>query len=530
MYSKYCPDDIKKEKLFTEFLDHKKNVLLLGAGGTGKSYTIEEVKNYLNKTDLKYYVLGTTGISSVNIGGQTLHRWSGTGIDTKRQLEVILEYVKAGPKKENWLHTDLLIIDEISMLGQIYFDILDYIGRKLRNSDELFGGIQLLLCGDLLQLPPVNDNWIFKSPKFKNFVTISFTEPKRYPDLNYFALLQRLRYGETTEEDYALLYTRFKEYFKIDIDKMEIKPTILYSKNVDVKKINQEELDKLKTPKISNFARDKKEDSKGIIYSIDKKENLIDNNSIPDYVEFKIGAQVILKINYDVDLGLCNGSRGVVVDINKSSNEIRVKFQNEQELWFKPHDWKSKVDDITYIRSQFPFILGYAVTVHGCQGMTLDCAIVDLGYSIFLPAQAYVALSRVRTLEGLYISKISEKSFFADAEAVEYVKKIFKNVNWVISADFDEEDCTDFLKCKLKNRDVIISANNPQFMDFFLNKKIETKRLCRNPFNLTEEKLYNLYYRDLPNKIFIFCDDQTEKLLEKLKNIIDDKLTKIIEW
>ena len=538
MYFEECDGDISKEKLFVQFLDQKKNILLLGAGGTGKSYTIAQLQKILDERGSKYILLGTTGISSVNIGGQTLHRWSGTGIDLERPGSWILEQIKSNYEThQRWLSTEILILDEISMLGKHHFEVLNYIGQQIRGNKELFGGIQLFFCGDLLQLPPVNDEWIFTSSQFKGWEAIQFTEPKRYPDLKYFKLLQRIRVGNMNKKDYDVLYGRFIEYRKImdKIDELEIKPTIIYSKKIDVFRMNEAELNKLSGKCLTYHATDTKmltDQKEAVSIYIERRESIIDN-SVSEKIEFKIGAQVILKINHDVVNGLCNGSRGVVTEMDFIKNEIKVKFRNNQEIWFGTHKWKSKNEAWTYTREQFPFILGYAVTIHSCQGMTLDCAIVDLGYSIFLPAQAYVALSRVRTLDGLYISKIAEKSFQADDEAVNYVQNLFPDTIWALMTEFDEEACEDFLDETIdKKHNTLIKTNHIEFIDFLTKRqKIEPGRLHKKIYNYTPEKLYNVYIKEPPRRIFLFYKgEDIPEYFKTIQNIINKKHTTVIEW
>ena len=540
-YAKYYQGDISKEKLFEQFFNHKKNILLLGAGGTGKSYTISQVQEVLNEMGTRYILLATTGISSVNIGGQTLHRWSGTGIDFDKPASWILKNIRENFEVYNrWKNIETLILDEISMLGMKHFEILDYIGKEIRDSRELFGGIRLLFCGDLLQLPPVKDEWVFKSPRFRNWEVVVFTQPRRYPDLAYFGLLQRLRVGEMTKEDYKTLKKRFSAYYQIKnkIDELEIKPTIVYSKKVDVLRINQEELNKLEGKKFTYTAVDMKyltKDKEALnIEYIERRENIIDN-SVPEITDFKVGAQVILKINHDVEKGLCNGSRGVVTDIKFDENKMLVKFKNDMEEWFSAHDWKSRVENVTFCRRQIPFILGYAVTVHSCQGMTLDSAIIDLGFSIFSPAQAYVALSRVRTLEGLYISKIEMQSFEADPEAVEYVAKICPDKVWAIMDEYDKEACEDFVDEAVKEH-TVIKTNSVEFIDYMLNpveggRVVEPGRINKKVTGFDHNQMLKLYNRDTPTCIYGFFRGEKEpEYLNVIREIINKEYTKVINW
>ena len=193
---------------------------------------------------------------------------------------------------------------------------------------------------------------------------------------------------------------------------------------------------------------------------------------------------------------------------------------------------KTKSEGLTYVRSQLPFILGYAITIHGCQGMTLDSAIVDLGYSIFLPAQAYVALSRVKTLEGLYISKITERSFQADEEAVNYMKKIFPNNIWALMDYFDKEACEDFVEEIAKIDNTSIKTNSIGFIDFLNSKlNVEPSRLNKKVTEYSHEKMYNLYIKDPPAQIYgFFKGDKEPEYLDVIRKVVNDKYTKVVNW
>lgn len=518
--SEICQGDSIKEKMFHTFLYERKNILLIGAGGTGKSYTIHQLVSLLKELGKSYVVTATTGIASVNIEGQTIHSWAGTGINIDIPLDVILTKIKRNKKLvDRWRDIEVIILDEISMLGKRYFEVLNFVAQKIRRNNELFGGIQLFFSGDFLQLPPVNDDWLFKSKYFTEWVPFEFKIAKRYDDAKYFDLLQRIRIGDMTYDDYNILLKRKKEYNQLDFEKLEIRPTIVYSKKIDVRKINERELDNLEGEAIFFSSVDKKiiVDAEGTPVEVDvtEQEYKIDN-SIPRIVYLKKKAQVILKANLNIEKGLCNGSRGVVTEINNHLRRVTVKFKNGMYVDIDFHRWETEIDGVIYYREQMPLILGYAVTVHSCQGMTLDSAVLDLGYSIFSPAQAYVALSRVRTLDGLYISKIIEKSFFVDEEACNYLDEICPKKIWIYIEDYDKEAIDD-LEEELKDTTKKISIQSNKNLN--LSFKHAFEKIDINT-DMDDQELYQIFFNNLPEEIYIVYKKRSI-MFSRFKKIIN---------
>ena len=254
-------------------IDNGENIILSGSGGTGKTFSLRKIAEYLTKQSKTIACTATTGVAAINlnvpeykISGSTLHSWAGVGLaqGEAKKLHAKVHHDQRASKR--WLYTDVLIIDEVSMLGADFIDKLDYIGRGIRsNKDKPFGGIQLILSGDFLQLPPVNEEWCFKSFVWKelDLVPFIFDKPYRYEDLDYFKLLLRVREGKQTPEDIGKLRARTRSYDKLlkALKEIEgsnvIKPTILYSKRVDVDYYNEQELDKLPGNEIEYVADDK---------------------------------------------------------------------------------------------------------------------------------------------------------------------------------------------------------------------------------------------------------------------------------
>lgn len=436
----FASADENLRKIFLA-LDSGANILLHAPGGTGKSYCLRLIAQYLTEKGKNVVCTATTGVAAINLNipekkimARTLHSWAGVGLAREEAKKLYEKIMRKKKYRDNWRTTQTLIIDEISMLGKEFIEKLDYIGRHTRMTpEEPFGGIQLVLSGDFLQLPPVKDKWAFKSHVWEelNLIPFIFEEPKRYDDLRYFDLLLRIRKDEHTSEDIQLLQKRVVAYSKLQNmlkaskgDDLLIRPTILYSTRADVKFYNEKELDKLSGNLYEFVAEDIFLPYRKGIRS-DSYIHLLDE-MIPRVVTAKVGAQIMLKSNLRVSEGLVNGTRGVITGIITTGPEpiIDVKFLNGKRIRLTKHTWALEDKEAIASRNQFPFILAYSLTVHKAQGCTLDYAICNLGTSIFADGQAYVALSRVRNLRGLFISEFDPESIMANKTALKFDQKL----------------------------------------------------------------------------------------------------------
>ncbi len=417
MAVKFNSDDFKI--INCAFKPEKPNILLTGGAGSGKTTLVREITSRSTSKGIETATTSTTGISALQFsGGTTFHNFAGIG-NGDMPLEDLIKNVMRNPKKVKKIRdTAFLVIDEISMMGASLFDKCNKIMKKVRMNDKPFGGIQLLLSGDFLQLPPVNDGWVFESQCWSelNLQIFNLVIPKRYDDVVFHGLLSRIRIGEQTLQDMEILKTRMSSIEAFE--NSEIKPTLLFSKKMDVEYINNMKLATLKHPHFQFAASDNFTPNN---FNSDGLKKLL-SDQIPDVVNLCIGAQVILKYNLDVKAGLVNGSRGVVVCIEKESDKVFVKFRNGIIMPITRYTWELRSPEYVATRSQIPLILGWALTVHKAQGSTLDFVLCDLGNSIFSPAQSYVALSRVRNLNSLFISDLAETSFQVDQKALAFVK------------------------------------------------------------------------------------------------------------
>ena len=443
-------EDTRIQSLLIDLVFNKrKNIFLSGSGGVGKSYLITKIlKPEAERRKKIIAITSTTGVSALGIGGTTIHRWSGIKLG-KESVYAISTNIRERNKDcySRWKDTNILVIDEISMLGLQTFEKIDKVGRNICENELPFGGKQLIVSGDFLQLPPVGDLFCFQSELWEelDFRIFRLIIPKRYPDVNHFELLQRYRMGTQTKEDNKKLHQRYDAYIKYIREggdkNRRIKPTRLYSLKKDVEQHNLDELSKLPGETFTYNAINniclKEEDA-----SLHKKKKILSEKEKNDCIQFldtvvdsqvylKPEAQVMLTFNLDPDNGLVNGSRGVVVKCHPDHAEILFKNGIVSMIFFNAYEF----DDgkLKMIRFQIPLILAWAISGHKSQGCSLDDVIEDLGPSIFSSGMGYVMLSRVRTLDGLLLSNLDTKKLTANKEALKFEEELIQKVK-------DQED------------------------------------------------------------------------------------------
>ena len=348
---------------------------------THNTYLLREIAVYLQEKGKVIGVTATTGVAALNLNiperkiqGRTLHSWGGVGLGDEVVAKLVAKIMSKPAAKKRWYETDILIIDEISMLGGDFFDKLDFIGRMIRQREmDPMGGIQLIISGDFLQLPPVKDEFCFQSLAWKELALTPFIflDPKRYDDPEYFQLLLRARDGEPTNEDIKCLYARVQAYEhfckmveECDDETKIIKPTKAYSHRSKVEYTNDKELEKL--PGITydfNCIDSLKQHTKNF-----KKDYYLKQleDAAPRQVSLKVGSQVMLKCNMSFEQGLVNGSRGVVTEIDFEMEVITVKFLRGRAARIERYEWEFEDKDGKGVRSQIPLILAWACTIHKC--------------------------------------------------------------------------------------------------------------------------------------------------------------------
>ena len=410
------------------------NVFITGPGGTGKSYLIERILEGLPRT-VRVAVTALTGCAALLLGqkARTLHSWAGIGLGREPGITLADMIYKRRHTKgayKEWLQTDMLIIDEVSMMTPDLFEKLDIIGKRLRRSYSPFGGIQLVLVGDFYQLPPIvkdsedpRSKFVFLSPLWQTAVkkVVQLEEIVRQSDPVFQDLLMAIRHGSLTDEQIELLKSRQG----LDWESEQIRPTLLFPRRAEVDTINEANIAALHVNKKEFKVRTVVEEETPGEY----KELMSDPNFVR-YLEtfdrdapydltltLAEGAQVMLIYNVNLEIGLVNGSRGVVTGFRNGLPRVLFKNGVEQTI-----DWnKWPIENHKGIsRAQIPLRLAYAITIHKCQGATLDSAIVDIGENVFEYGQAYVALSRVRSLDSLFVWSLNMQAIRTHPKVAEF--------------------------------------------------------------------------------------------------------------
>lgn len=389
-----------------------KNIFISGQAGTGKSFIIDMMNKYAHSQNKRIQVTALTGCAALllNMKATTIHSWGGIGIGG--EVSTLISNIRKYKKLENWL-IDILIVDEVSMMSKSLFELLDTIGKKLRKNTKPFGGIQLVFCGDFYQLPPIDDSFCFESDLWnKTFdKTILFTKNYRQQDDVFQKVLNEVREGNISPEGCKLLIECTKK--KVGEG---IKPTIIYPTKRLADQVNQFEnltLDVLSEPHIY---KSYKSNSTGHIgLELDKQLKNIDES-----ITLKIGSQVMCIVNLDQDIGVVNGSQGIVIEFQDGYPIVQFKTC---KMIIKPHLWKNDKYENEGIY-QIPLILSWAITIHKAQGISLDEAMINIGSSVFEYGQTYVALSRVRSEEGLYIKSLDISRIKANPKVIEFYKSI----------------------------------------------------------------------------------------------------------
>lgn len=424
------------QKAFFEAFFGGKNICLSGQAGTGKSWSVDAICKFLDSKGIYAAKTALTGVAAVNIGGLTIHSFAGVGLAEGSADEIIREIRKKKSSKapKRIRSVKVLFIDEISMASASFLDKLDEVFRVFRYDSRPFGGVQLVMIGDFLQLPPVfkagfgeykKDGFAFESQFWNNndIQVIHLKEIVRQKDKTFSDLLNRIRVGDVS--DLSPLLSRVGA--KVDAPS-DIKPVQMYCRNVDVDLANARELTGL--PGLIQHFHSTTDGG-------EHYEKFFDKNCIaPKVLSLKKGAQVMLLTNEFFDEGLINGSIGVVTDF--SSVGPAVKFKNGAVKIIKKHNWEIKEkrsagineetkeekyeNSVVAVRKQIPLKLAWACTVHKTQGQTLDYVHADISEA-FEYGQAYTALSRVRNLDDLILNPFEPKAIRANPKCLQFYKK-----------------------------------------------------------------------------------------------------------
>lgn len=394
------------------------NVFLTGEPGSGKTYILNQYIEYLKGHGVLPTVTASTGIAATHVGGITVHSFLGLGSKKDFSIYDIEAIATTERIVKKVSKAKVLIIDEISMLSGSTLNAVDQILKSIHGSSESFGGIQVVLVGDFFQLPPILDygeesNFAFQSPAWRNanFVTCYLEEQHRQSNGELLEILNAIRKNDIKQTHKNILQNKVKEKIIVTDD------TKLFTHNKNVDQINTLELKKI-SGKIQTFKMTKK-GKEGIV------ESLIRGCLSPEILDLKIGARVMCTKN-NTARGFVNGTLGTVVSFGYGNSYPIIKTIDGDEILIEPMTWQIEEDGkIKAEITQVPLRLAWAITIHKSQGMSLDSASIDLT-NAFEYGQGYVALSRVKNINGLNLLGIGEKSLLVHPEVLE-IDEYFKN-------------------------------------------------------------------------------------------------------
>jgi ATP-dependent DNA helicase PIF1 len=430
------------------------NLFITGAGGTGKTKLIRHLIMDANDRNKKIQVCALTGCASVllNCNARTIHAWSGIRLAKGSQEQIVESVIKNKMAQKSWKKIQVLIIDEISMMSKKIFEILDTIGKVIRRNNEPFGGIQVVFTGDFFQLPPVGTYgepdtaaFCFESPLwYRTFSPTNHIELVtifRQNDPAYIDILSQIRKGTINEGSIEIL----KKYVKRQYKEGTQQPTKLFPIRAKAEYVNSTMFDKLNEDEYQYESTVKTDcltyldTGKAIPVDILQKcarmtqkereyeiEYLQNNIPCEKVMKLKKGSSVLCIANLDLENGVCNGSQGVVIDIIEKTKEpdiIVVRFENGVTKQMLPHSWQSEEYSMIAVK-QYPLVLSWAMTIHKIQGATLTMAEMDIGESVFEYGQTYVSLSRIKSLDGLYLSAFNPAKIRANPRVIEFYETI----------------------------------------------------------------------------------------------------------
>ena len=448
---------LQQSNAFKKIVDGK-NVFITGPGGSGKTLLIKAIVTHFKNKGSSVQVCAMTGCAANLIGcnARTIHSWAGIRLANTPNNEIVQKIAKSYIAKKNWKNTRVLIIDEVSMMSQKIIELLDAIGKKVRGNNLPMGGIQVIFLGDFFQLPPIkgnsegqelSGNFCFESNLWFNIFNrenniVLDKVYRQIDDAEYIDILNQLRIGELKKKNYNRLNEILADYpnkiKRIEEEAREqgvpcIYPTRIYPTREKTKKLNDSELGKLlgethtytKTrvrglilPHTDNeimrssFAKDE----------IDAEYTYLESSVLCEpSIDLKVGAQVMYIINTPL-INKINGSQGIITRF--AGDTPIVRFDDGDEIPIPPNNiWQSeKIYSIGI--SQTPLILSWAITIHKSQGATLNRAEIDVGRDIFACGQTYVAMSRIKNIDGLFLKSFAYETVKTNKNVKEFYKQL----------------------------------------------------------------------------------------------------------
>lgn len=402
--------EIMRQDIALEVLCDGESALLTGPAGTGKTYLLNQFIREAKAEGKHVSVTATTGLAATHLGGNTIHAWSGIGVADELRPGFADHMSKT--RRETIEKTDVLIIDEISMLHDFRLDMIDEVCRLVRRKDEPFGGIQVVMSGDFFQLPPVNRNdsrtggFVVTSRVWQELdpAVLYLQEQHRQDDEELLEILTALRAGDIRRHHAEKLLAR------ADVEPENPENiTELHTVNIDVDTINHAKLQALDTEErtFSQFTTG----------AANYVESLQRSVLAPSELVLRKGA-LVMAVKNSPQRVYVNGSIGTVVDFEPGTEYPVVEFRSGKTVTMVPDSWELRDGDKKRASiSQIPLRLAWAITVHKSQGMTLDAARIDLRKA-FVPGMGYVALSRVKNIDSLYLYGINRTALAISEDAL----------------------------------------------------------------------------------------------------------------
>lgn len=434
----FLTDEIMKQETALKLLKAGENVFLTGSAGAGKTYTLNQYIHYLKVRKVPVAITASTGIAATHMNGMTIHTWAGIGIKDSLSDDDLKRMKERKYLKEHLENAQVLIIDEISMLHAKQLNLVNQVLKYFKESDEAFGGIQVIVAGDFFQLPPVGRNGEANRDKFcfmsdawveAKFRVCYLTEQHRQDDEILNQILNAIR-AQNIQADHIQALQQSRDQ---DIGDTF---TRLYTHNMDVDNINYQHLNEIDT------------ESHQFNAVLDGNEKLIETlkSSVraPEELSLKKNAKVMFVKN-NFDMGYINGSLGEVIGFEEDDQQgllPKVKLTDGTTLLVEPETWSIENEAGKAIASfqQIPLRLAWAITIHKSQGMTLEAAEINLTHT-FEKGQGYVALSRLKSLSGLRLLGFNQQALELDSLAIKADRR-FQELSTEAEANFENVDLT----------------------------------------------------------------------------------------
>jgi ATP-dependent DNA helicase PIF1 len=434
----------EKQQLVLERVWKGHNVFMTGPGGCGKSVLVRELFQQLIDCGKRVQVTAMTGCAAVLLAcrARTVHSFAGIGLGNGTIEDNVRRVADNYTRSRAWRQLDVLIVDEVSMMSKKLFEMLDAIARHVRKDGRPFGGLQVVFSGDFYQIRPIGKEnepdtgaFCFESPLWNELFgdhQIVLNHVFRQSDPIYAGILNQIRKG-TIDPNAEIIIRQ-----QIDKPRPQFRPTRLFPTRRQVEQINQKEISMLpaetehvyilkEETQLPMSKKDAERRSRFTLKEITNELISLKKNMIcEDKLHLREGSHVMCIINKELceDVFLCNGSQGVVVGFTPTGRPIVNFFSKGMDnVIIEPHIWESEIIPGIGV-SQIPLILSWAITIHKAQGATLDSAEIDVGASIFECGQSYVGLSRIRSLEGLFLQSFDPASIYVNPKVNEFYTQL----------------------------------------------------------------------------------------------------------